>query len=159
MKCGGLISNSFPRNPQEKAGNEERRRRNSYCVDTRRWSRGTKTRGQEHKKILGQGQSFRGQTLSRPSTRILLAKNQEHRCKCSQNKNKKERKRLQFFFRRSQKKKVFKKILIFQAISKRRKQKRSSQIFREVSGVFQHNFNYSKTSAILEPRTGQFSRT
>ena len=39
------------------------------------------------------------------------------------------------------------------------KQKRSSQIFREVSGVFQRNFNGSKNSAVLEPRTGQFSRT
>ena len=36
--------------------------------------------------------------------------------------------------------------------------KRSSQIFREVSGVFQH-FNGSKNSAVFEPRTGQFLRT
>ena len=34
-----------------------------------------------------------------------------------------------------------------------------SQIFREVFGVFQRNFNCSKNSAVLEPRTGQFSRT
>ena len=40
-----------------------------------------------------------------------------------------------------------------------RKTKRCSQIFREVSGVFQRNFNCSKNSAALEPRTGQFSRT
>ena len=39
------------------------------------------------------------------------------------------------------------------------KQKRCSQIFREVSGVFQQNFNGSKNSAVLEPRKGQFSRT
>ena len=43
--------------------------------------------------------------------------------------------------------------------SKRGKQKRCSQIFCEVSGVFQRNFNCSKNSAVLEPRTGQFSRT
>ena len=43
--------------------------------------------------------------------------------------------------------------------SKRRKQKRCSQIFCEVSGVFQRNFNCSKNTAVLEPRTGQFSRT
>ena len=43
--------------------------------------------------------------------------------------------------------------------SKWGKQKRSSQILREVSGVFQRNFNCSKNSAVLEPRTGQFSRT
>ena len=39
------------------------------------------------------------------------------------------------------------------------KQKRYLQTFREVSGVFQQNFNGSKNSAVLEPRTGQFSRT
>ena len=79
------------------------------------------------------------------------------------------------------KKKVFKKL--FQAISEKRglkiffsgeiglqkiffrrspreeNKKRSSQIFREVSGVFQQNFNGSKNSAVLEPRTGQFLRT
>ena len=42
--------------------------------------------------------------------------------------------------------------------SKWGKQKRCSQIFRGVSGVFQWNFNCSKNSAVLEPRTGQFSR-
>ena len=42
--------------------------------------------------------------------------------------------------------------------SKWGKQKRCSQMFREVSGVFQRNFNCSKNSAVLEPRTGQFSR-
>ena len=39
------------------------------------------------------------------------------------------------------------------------KQKRYLQIFREVSGVFQQNFDDSKNNAVLEPRTGQFSRT
>ena len=39
------------------------------------------------------------------------------------------------------------------------KQKRCSQIFCNVSGVFQRNFNCSKKIAVLEPRTGQFSRT
>ena len=43
---------------------------------------------------------------------------------------------------------------IFQAISNGRKQKMSPQIFREVSGVF----NGTRNSAVLEPRTGQFSR-
>ena len=47
----------------------------------------------------------------------------------------------------------------FQAISNREKQKRYSQVFREVSGVFQQDFNGTKNSAVLEPRTGQFSRT
>ena len=68
-----------------------------------RWSRGHKARGQ------GQGQPFRGQTLSRPTTGMLeaKAKDQGHKRKCSP------------------KKKVFTKI--FQAISK--KKERSSQKF------------------------------
>ena len=66
-----------------------------------RWSRGHKARGQGQghtKKIRGQGQPFRGQTLSGPRTGMLeaKAKDQGHSRKCSQ-------------------KKVFKKI--FQAIS------------------------------------------
>ena len=44
-------------------------------------------------------------------------------------------------------------------ISKKGEQIRSSQIFREVSSVFQQNFNGSKKSAVLGPRTVQFSRT
>ena len=101
-----------------------------------------KANAKDRKKIRGQGQPFRGQTLLRPRTGMLEAKDQGHRGKCSQKKKKKN---------------IFKKF--FQAISKREKQKRSSQIFREVSGVFQQNFNDSKNSAVLEPRTGQFSRT
>ena len=46
----------------------------------------------------------------------------------------------------------------FQAISNCRKQKKSLQIFREFSGVFQQNLIGPKSSAVLEPRTGQFSR-
>ena len=78
-------------------------------------------------------------------------------------------------------KKVFKKV--FQAISKKKvlqnnfsdekgrkkfvfrqspidkNKKRSPQIFREVSGVYQQNFISLKNIAVLEPRTGQFSKT
>ena len=39
-----------------------------------RWNRGHKARGQGHKKIRGQGQPFQGQTLSRPRTGMLEAK-------------------------------------------------------------------------------------
>ena len=72
--------------------------------DTRLKAKDTKTiRGQ------GQGQPFRGQTLSRPRTGMLeaKAKDQGHKCKCSPKKKK-------FFF---------------QAISKKKKKKRSSQKF------------------------------
>ena len=45
-------------------------------MNYQRWSRGHKARGQGHKKIRGQGQGqpFRGQTLSRPRTGMLEAK-------------------------------------------------------------------------------------
>ena len=39
------------------------------------------------------------------------------------------------------------------------KQKRSLQIFHKVSGVFQQDFNGTKNTAVLEPKTWQFSRT
>ena len=68
-----------------------------------------------------------------------------------------EKKGLQKFFPVICKKKVFKNF--FQAISNWENPKRSSQIFREVSGVFQQNFNGSKNSGVLELNTGQFSRT
>ena len=60
----------------------------------------TRLKAKDTKKIRGQGQGqpFRGQTLSRPRTGMLeaKAKDQGHRRKCSLKKN--------FFFRRSQKK-------------------------------------------------------
>ena len=80
-----------------------------------RWSRGHKARGQGqgHKKIRGQGQPFRGQTLSKPRTGMFEAKDQGHKRKCSQKK-----KGLQKYFSRDPPKKhVFKQI--FQAISKK----------------------------------------
>ena len=57
-----------------------------------RWSRGHKARGQgkDTKKIQGQGQPFRGETLSRPRTEMLeaKAKDQGHKRKCSPKKKK-----------------------------------------------------------------------
>ena len=57
------------------------------CCD-QRWSRGHKSRGQGQgrKKIRGQGQPFRGQTLSRPRTGMLDAKDQGRSRKCFQKK-------------------------------------------------------------------------
>ena len=59
-------------------------------------------RGQDqgHKKIRGQGQPFRGQTLSRPRRGILKAKDQGHKRKCFPKKTFKK-----IFFRRSPNKK------------------------------------------------------
>ena len=106
------------------------------CLN-QRWSRGHKARGQ------GQGQPFRGQTLSRPRTGMLEAKDQGHKRKCSQKKKRSSQK----FFRRSPKKKVFTKI--FQAISTKKR-------FPKNFSSDTQNFNNSKNTAVLEPRTGQF---
>ena len=45
-------------------------------------------KAKDTKKILGQGQPFRGQTLLRPRTGMLKAKDQRHKRKCSPNKKK-----------------------------------------------------------------------
>ena len=117
------------------------------CVPNEKNKRTTTARGgvedirleakaKDPKKIRGQGQGqpFRGQTLSRPRTGMLeaKAKDQVHKRKCSP------------------KKKVFTKI--FQAISTKKR------FPKNFSGAPQH-FDNSKNSAVLEPRTGQFSRT
>ena len=103
-------------------------------VINQRWSRGHKARGQGkgHKKIRGQGQGPRTQAQVFPP-----------------------------------KKKVFK--IFFQAISPPPKKKGSSKRFfrrSSIKNVFQNffsgdlqNFNNLKKIAVLEPRTGQFSRT
>ena len=108
------------------------------------------------KKSRDQGQGQGHKKISRPRTDPLEAKDQGHRRKCSS------------------RKKVFKKI--FQATSKKRSskkffrrkrssnfffrrfpleenKKRSSQIFCEVSGAFQQNFNVSKI--VLSSSRGQ----
>ena len=100
-------------------------------------------KAKDSKKIRGQGQGqpFRGQTLSRPRTGMLeaKAKNQGHKRKCSP------------------KKKVFTKI--FQAISKNFQAISTKKRFPKNLSSASQNFNNSKNTAVLEPRTGQFSRT
>ena len=94
-------------------------------------------KAKDTKKIRGQGQGqpFRGQTLSRPRTGMLeaKAKNQGHKRKCSP-KNKKG---------------LHKNVL--GDLQKKSLHKNFSSAPK--------NFNNSKNSAVLEPRTGQFSRT
>ena len=130
-----------------------------------------KAKAKDTKKIRGQGQPFRGQTLSRPRTGMLeaKAKDQGHKAQVLSKKKKK---------------KVFTKI--FQAISKKKKKKKKKGLHKNFSGDLQkkkkvftkiflaistkkrfpknfstapQNFNFPKNSAVLEPRTGQFSRT
>ena len=95
----------------------------------------TRLEAKETKKIRGQGQGqpFRGQTLSRPRTGMLEAKDTSASA-----------------LQKKKKKKIFTKI--FQAISTK---KRFPKNFSSAS----QNFNNSKNTAVLEPRTGQFSRT
>ena len=107
----------------------------------------------------GQGQPFRGQTLSRPRTGMLeaKAKDQGHNAQVlSKNKKKKKKKGLHKNFsgdlqkKKKKKKKAFTKI--FQAIS-------TNKRFPKNFSTAPQNFNLPKNSAVLEPRTGQFSRT
>ena len=103
----------------------------------------------------GQGQPFRGQTLSRPRTGMLeaKAKDQGHKAQVL---SKKKKKGLHKNFsgdlqkKKKKKKKVFTKI--FQAISTEKR-------FPKNFSTAPQNFNIPKNSAVLKPRTGQFSRT
>ena len=87
-------------------------------------------KAKETKKIRGQGQPLRGQTIWRPRTEMLeaKAKNQGYRRKCFSNKRSSK-----FFFRQSQK----------------RKQKMSLQIFCEVLCVFLCNFKNKQFLTIV----------
>ena len=134
-----------------------------------------KAKAKDTKKIRGQGQGqgqpFRGQTLSRPRTGMLeaKAKDQGHKAQVLSKKKKKKvfTKILQAISKKKkkkkkkkglhknfsgdlQKKKIFTKI--FQAISSRKR-------FPKNFSTAPQNFNFPKNSAVLEPRTGQFSRT
>ena len=97
-----------------------------------------KAKAKDTKKIRGQGQGqpFRGQTLSRPRTGMLeaKAKDQGHKAQVLSKKKKKKRSS-QKFFRRSPKRK-----------KKKKKKKRSSQKFFRRSprkNAFQKFFNRS----------------
>ena len=85
----------------------------------------------------GQGQPFRGQTLSRPRKGMLEAKAKDQGPRTQAQ-----------VLSKKKKAKVFRKI--FQAISTKKRFPFSSA---------PQNFNNSKNSVVLEPRTGQFSRT
>ena len=106
-------------------------------------------KAKDTKKIQGQGQPFRGQTLSRPRTGMIEAKDQGHKRKCSP-KKKGLHKNFLGDLQKKKKKKVFTKI--FQAISTKKR------FLKNFSSAPQ-SFNNSKNTAVLEPRTGQFSRT
>ena len=92
----------------------------------------TRFKAKDTKKIRGQGQPFRGQTLSRLRTGMLEAKAKDTSASALQKKRSSQK-----FCKRSPQKKRFP---------------------NNFSSAPQ-NFNNSKNTAVLEPRTGQFSRT
>ena len=143
---------------------------NHIIIDThsyQRWSRGHKARGQ------GQGQGHKKNPRPRPRPRTafprtdtLEAKDRNARGQgqgprtqsASALQKKKKKKGLHKNFsgdlqkkkKKKKKKKVFTKI--FQAISTKKR-------FPKNFSTAPQNFNFPKNSAVLEPRTGQFSRT
>ena len=96
-----------------------------------------KAKAKDTKKIRGQGQPFRGQTLSRPRTGMLEAKAKDQGHKAQVLSKKKKKKGLH---------KNFSGDLHEKTLSKN-------------FSTAPQNFNFPKNSAVLEPRTGQFSRT
>ena len=105
-------------------------------------------KAKDTKKIRGQGQGlpFREQTISRPRTRMFEAEGQGPRTRMFEAEGQGPRTQAQVL----SKKKVFTKI--FQAIS-------TKKGFPKNFSNAPQNFNNSKNSAVLEPRTSQFSRT
>ena len=112
----------------------------------------TQAKAKDPKKFRGQGQ-----TLSRPRPRTK-----------DTDASVLQKKGLEKIFSSDLKKKGLQKIfyakkglhkIFFRRFPLEENKKRPSQIFYEVSGAFQQNFDGSKNSAVLEPRTGQFSRT
>ena len=102
-----------------------------------RWSRGHKARGQRHKKN------------PRPRPRTAFSRTDTLEAKDRNARGQGPRTQAQVLSEKKQKK-VFSKN--FQAISTKKR-------FPKNFSSAPQNFNNSKNSAVLEPRTGQFSRT
>ena len=124
-----------------------------YWTEVESRTQGWRSRLRTQKKIRGQGQPFRGQTLSRSRAGMLetKAKDEGHRRKCSSKKKKK--KGLEKIFHAISKKKRFSKNF-FRRFPQEENKQGLRKFLREISGVFQQTFNRTKNSAVLEPRTG-----
>ena len=107
-----------------------------------RWSR-------EHK-ARGQGQGHKKNPRPRPRTAFPRTDTLEAKDRNARGQGQGPRTQAQVLSKKKKKKKIFTKI--FQAISTKKR-------FPKNFSSAPKNFNYSKTSAVLEPRTGQFSRT
>ena len=131
-----------------------------------RWSRGHKARGQ------GQGQGHKKNPRPRPRPRTAFPRTDTLEAKDRNARGQGQGPRTQSAsaLQKKKKKKVFTKI--FQAISKKKKKKKKKKIFTKIFQAIStkkrfpknfstapQNFNFPKNSAVLEPRTGQFSRT
>ena len=106
-----------------------------------RWSRGHKARGQ--------GQGHKKNPRPRPRTAFPRTDTLEAKDRNARGQGQGPRTQAQVLSKKK-KKKVFTKI--FQAISTKKR------FLKNFSSALQ-NFNNSKNTAVLEPRTGQFSRT
>ena len=106
-----------------------------------RWSRGHKARGQ--------GQGHKKNPRPRPRTAFPRTDTLEAKDRNARGQGQGPRTQAQVLSKKK-KKKVFTKIL--QAIS-------TNKHFPKNFSSAPQNFNNSKNSAVLEPRTGQFSRT
>ena len=106
-----------------------------------RWSRGHKARGQ--------GQGHKKNPRPRPRTAFPRTDTLEAKDRNARGQGQGPRTQAQVLSKKK-KKKVFTKI--FQAISTKKR-------FLKNFSTAPQNFNNSKNSAVLEPRTGQFSRT
>ena len=122
---------------------------------SQRRSRGHKARGQ------GQGHKKNPRPRPRPRTAFprtgtleAKAKDQGHKAQVLSKKKKKKGLHKNFSGDLQKKKKKKKKVFtkIFQAISTKKR-------FPNNFSTAPQNFNIPKNSAVLEPRTGQFSRT
>ena len=128
-----------------------------------RWSRGHKARGQ--------GQGHKKNPRPRPRTAFPRTDTLEAKDRNARGQGQGPRTQSASALQKKKKKKVFTKI--FQAISKKKKKKKKkkkvfTKIFQAIStkkrfpknfSTAPQNFNFPKNSAVLEPRTGQFSRT
>ena len=153
--CHGIfVKLQFDARSQQIAPEKKNSSSNYYTAKTRdqRWSRGHKARGQGHKK----------NPRPRPRTAFPRTDTLEAKDRNARGQGQGPRTQAQVL----SKKKVFSKI--FQAISKKKKKKVFTKIFQAIStkkrfpkyfSSAPRNFNNSKNSVVLEPRTGQFSRT
>ena len=104
-----------------------------------RWSRGHKARGQ------GQGHKKNPRPRPRPRTAFPRTDTLEAKNRIARGQGQGRRTQAQVLSKKKKKKKVL-------AIS-------TKNVFQKNFSSAPQNFNNSKNSAVLEPRTGQFSRT